>query len=86
MIGAVAVVALIAVAVAGWYWLSRQRSAEPEAPLTAVPLTSYPGQEDTPSFSPDGNSVAFQWCPEGSGDQGTATSTSSRSAWNHPSG
>ncbi|MBP1727439.1 MAG: serine/threonine protein kinase, partial [Deltaproteobacteria bacterium] len=67
VIGAVAVVALITVAVAAWYWLSRQRSAEPEAPLRAVPLTSYPGYENVPSFSPDGNFVAFEWCGEAPG-------------------
>ena len=61
---AAAVVALIALAVGGWYWLTRQRSAEPEAPLKAVPLTSYPGYETAPSFSPDGNFVAFEWCGE----------------------
>jgi len=65
VIGAVVIVAAIAIAVTGWYWLSRQRSAEPESPLKGVPLTSYPGEENTPSFSPDGESVAFQWCPEG---------------------
>ncbi len=62
VIGAVAVVVLAA---AGWYWLARQRTAEPEAALNAVPLTTYPGDERTPSFSPDGQQVAFQWCTEG---------------------
>jgi Tol biopolymer transport system component len=28
---------------------------------TPIPLTSYPGQELQPSFSPDGNEVAFIW-------------------------
>jgi Tol biopolymer transport system component len=27
----------------------------------AVPLTSYPGNESWPSFSPDGTQVAFDW-------------------------
>jgi eukaryotic-like serine/threonine-protein kinase len=58
---ALAVIVLIA---AGWYWLGRGRSTEPEAVLTPVPLTSYPGYEYTPSFSPDGNQVAFEWCTE----------------------
>jgi eukaryotic-like serine/threonine-protein kinase len=58
------VFAVIALVAAGWYWLSRWRSAEPEAVLTPVPLTSYPGSEDSPSFSPDGTQVAFKWCTE----------------------
>jgi eukaryotic-like serine/threonine-protein kinase len=31
------------------------------APLQPLPLTSYPGQEMLPSFSPDGKQVAFAW-------------------------
>ncbi len=53
-----AVVVLIAT---GWYWMSRQRPARPEAPLTSVPLTSFAGSERGASFSPDGNQVAFAW-------------------------
>lgn len=64
---AVAVV-VVAFAVAGWYWLGRRHSAEPEVPLTAVPLTSYPGLESSPSFSPDGNQVAFSWNGEKEGN------------------
>jgi Tol biopolymer transport system component/DNA-binding winged helix-turn-helix (wHTH) protein len=33
----------------------------PRSPSTAVPLTTYPGSERSPSFSPDGNRVAFSW-------------------------
>jgi Tol biopolymer transport system component len=29
--------------------------------FTPVPLTSFPGMEDSPSLSPDGNFVAFSW-------------------------
>jgi len=62
---AVIVVAVAVLVAAGWYWIRRQRVARPEATLAAVPLTSYPGREDNPSFSNDGNSIAFDWCPEG---------------------
>jgi Tol biopolymer transport system component len=58
-----AVVIVVALGVAGWYWYHRSR-ATPEAPLTPVPLTSYPGYEGYPSFSPDGTQLAFQWCTE----------------------
>ena len=67
VIGAAAAVVVVVIALTGWYWLSRQRSAEPEAPLTALPLTSYAGIEGAPTFSPDGNYVAFDRRPEGSG-------------------
>ena len=36
-------------------------SAKSAAEATVVPLTSYPGTEDMPSLSPDGNYVAFRW-------------------------
>jgi len=33
----------------------------PRDDLTAAPLTTYSGMEQQPSFSPDGNKVAFRW-------------------------
>jgi serine/threonine protein kinase/Tol biopolymer transport system component len=54
---AAAVVALAAAA--GWYFT---RSHQPAgAAAIPVPLTSYPGVQVEPSFSPDGNQVAFAW-------------------------
>jgi serine/threonine protein kinase len=50
-----------ALAVAGWFWLGRSRPASDGTQLKVVPLTSYPGSEDSPSFSPDGSQVAFSW-------------------------
>ena len=50
-----AAAALCVLAVA--LWLRKP----PPAPLTAVPLTSYPGSERYPSLSPDGNQVCFSW-------------------------
>jgi len=54
-------VAGVSLAVAAWFWFSRSTTGQPEGVLTAVPLTTYPGHERSPSFSPDGNQVAFSW-------------------------
>ncbi len=40
-------------------WLTHY--ASPAPPQTIVRLTTYPGSELYPSFSPDGNQVAFSW-------------------------
>src|SRR5262249_11215864 len=53
--------AVVVLTVLGWFWFSRSRSTPEEVPLKAVPLTSYPGSELYPSFSPDGSQVAFSW-------------------------
>ena len=37
------------------------RAPESTEPLRAVPLTTLPGVQRYPSFSPDGNHVAFTW-------------------------
>jgi hypothetical protein len=58
-------VAVVALGIAGWFWLDRSQPAREEGQLTAVPLTTYHGREDFPSLSPDGTQVAFQWCQEG---------------------
>ena len=54
------VAALAAVlAAAGWLVLGRSRSKE--AALTVRPITSYYGLAEDPTFSPDGNQIAFSW-------------------------
>ena len=56
------VVALGLVVVAGiTVWFLTRPSGTPAAALVPVPLTSYPGDEVLPTFSPDGNQVAFVW-------------------------
>lgn len=46
----------------------RKSPAVPEM-MYAEPLTSYNGQQGTPTFSPDGNQIAFPW----TGDRGDTT-------------
>jgi eukaryotic-like serine/threonine-protein kinase len=54
-----AVVLVILLATAAWFWRSQSDTPQSEGPLSAVPLTAYPGWELSPSFSPDGKQVAF---------------------------
>jgi len=63
LLWALSVIALLAALGAG-YWLtlsSGPGEVTPDPDLVVKPLTSYPGAELTPSFSPDGNHVAFSW-------------------------
>jgi Tol biopolymer transport system component len=53
-----ALIALLA-GVAAW-WFAGRYGKQP-ATWKVVPLTTYPGYEGWPSFSPDGNQVAFGW-------------------------
>ncbi len=51
-----------------WGFRAQTDSLPPEARmLNPVPLTSYPGEEVHPSFSPDGSQVAFAWNQESGG-------------------
>jgi hypothetical protein len=47
--------------VAGFFAWRAWRAPESTEPLQAVPLTTQPGVHRYPSFSPDGNHVAFTW-------------------------
>jgi len=42
-------------------WFARSGVKTPESLLTAVPLTTYPGFQTEPSFSPEGSQIAFSW-------------------------
>jgi eukaryotic-like serine/threonine-protein kinase len=55
---------VIPVFAGGLLWFLRPSSQTPESPLKEVPLTSYLGSEKAPSFSPDGNQIAFSWSGE----------------------
>jgi eukaryotic-like serine/threonine-protein kinase len=56
---ALAMVAALLVGAAGLWFRLKDRT--PEAPLVAVPLTSYAGNQGQPTLSPDGTQVAFTW-------------------------
>ncbi len=56
---AAAALVLLAMAITGWLFRGPARKL-PAAP-EVVTLTSYVGFETSPSFSPDGNQVAFAW-------------------------
>src|SRR5262249_29643938 len=55
-----AVVALVFIAVAVT-WAVRSRTGDEPESLRVLTVTSLPGSEDDPSFSPDGRFVAFSW-------------------------
>jgi len=59
-LGGLALAALAAIAAVG-FWLSRRTYTAPDTALVATPLTAFPGFEMQPTFSPDGNEVAFAW-------------------------
>jgi serine/threonine protein kinase len=50
----------IALGAVALYFLRPTERSAPSS-MTAVPLTSYAGYEYSPSFSPDGNQIAFVW-------------------------
>ena len=58
---ALAAAAAVVVAAVGYFVSQSWRTVPAEVPLRAVPLTSLSGVVRSPSFSPDGNYVAFVW-------------------------
>lgn len=55
---------LVGLLVWGWRWVGSGTHVSRVTialPLQTVPLTSLPGQERAPTFSPDGNQIAFIW-------------------------
>jgi len=60
--GAVAAIgAGVLAAAALVFWMVNRRGEHVGIPSPAVPLTSYLGLQQNPSFSPDGTRVAFAW-------------------------
>ena len=57
---AAALAALLSAGLLVWVFRSRATLDSGEL-LSAIPLTSYPGDQNEPTFSPDGNQVAFSW-------------------------
>jgi Tol biopolymer transport system component/DNA-binding winged helix-turn-helix (wHTH) protein len=66
--GKLLLVALALPVLATVIWLAAGRSDGPPTILVPVPLTTYPGEERYPSFSPDGNQVAFSWTGRAGGN------------------
>jgi eukaryotic-like serine/threonine-protein kinase len=64
MAGALAIL----IAAAGLISIRAVRPRSEGGQLRLAPLTSYPGVETAPSFSPDGRQVAFAWNGEKQGD------------------
>jgi Tol biopolymer transport system component len=54
-------VALLGLLAIVFTWFAWSRHLPPRLPVAVIPLTSYPGSESRPSFSPDGTQFAFSW-------------------------
>src|ERR1039458_1613807 len=60
-----AAASLVIVAAGGVFlWQSRRHTFQPEI-FVSRPLTTYPGSQLQPTFSPDGSAIAFVWRKEG---------------------
>lgn len=61
LVPALALLAVAALAAAGYFAWRAAHPAPPAEMPQPTPLTAYPGIEGQPSFSPDGTQLAFRW-------------------------
>ena len=59
--GITATMLVVLVAAATWWYAHRATTQTDLPPITVTPFTSYAGSVCCPSFSPDGNQIAFLW-------------------------
>lgn len=52
---------VLALGIVAWFGFSRSAGAPISPPIRLVPLTTYSNGVSKPSFSPDGNQVAYAW-------------------------
>ena len=55
---AAVIVVVVVAAAAGFYFV---RNEAPDVEIRTVPVTGFPGAEEWPALSPDGNRIAFVW-------------------------
>jgi len=60
--------ALVLVAAAIGIWVGLRKSVASRPAPKLVPLTTYPGSQQSPALSPDGKQVAFSWDGESGGN------------------
>ncbi len=61
LLASAAVLAALAVTAGAFLGLFESEKPVSEQSLQTIPLTTYPGSERTPAFSPDGEQVVFSW-------------------------
>jgi Tol biopolymer transport system component len=54
-------IAVLLIVLAVGIWQLAKRRAEPGSALQPIPITTYAGEVQSPSFSPDGQQIAFAW-------------------------